>query len=328
MRVLLCRGSGFPCGMIRCLTVLLLFTAAALAGPPVTAKREGSQVIFRAGDREMFRYQAEPAPLPRPDIKEAFRRGGYCHPILTPSGKLISDDFPPNHIHHHGLWWAWTKTDFEGRQPDFWNMGDNKGRVEFVALDDVWEKDGAAGLKARHQFQDLLASPPKTALLETWEIRASTAGEKPLRYVLDFTSTQTCAGEAPLKLPKYHYGGLGFRGHRSWDGAANGQFLTSEGITDRLKGNESRAKWLWTGGMVDGAAAGLTILCHPQNFRFPQPLRLHPTEPFVCFAPQQAGDMEIKPGTPYISRYRLIIADGKPSAEDAEDWWKQYAAGK
>src|SRR5687768_5707565 len=131
------------------LLLLCVLVGNAIAGPAVTAKREGTQVVFRAGDREMFRYQGEPAPLPRADIKEAFLRGGYLHPLLTPSGKLVSDDYPPKHIHHHGVWWAWTKTEFEGRHPDFWNMGDNKGRVEFVALDEVWEKDGAAGLKTR-----------------------------------------------------------------------------------------------------------------------------------------------------------------------------------
>lgn len=71
--------------------------------------------------------------------------------------------------------------------------------------------------------------------------------------------------------------------------------------------------------------AGITVLCHPKNFRAPQPVRLNPTEPFVCFAPQQEGEMEIKPGSPYISRYRLIIADGKPGMETAEAWWKEYA---
>ena len=315
--------------MHRLLTLLLVpvWTQTAAAGPAVTAKREGTQVIFRAGEREMFRYQAEPGPLPRPDIKESFARGGYLYPLLTPSGKAIADDFPPKHIHHHGAWWSWTKTEFEGRHPDFWNMGDKKGRVEFVALDDVWEKDGAAGIKARHQFVDLLASPPKTALLETWEIRATTdeSGKTP-RYLIDFTTTQTCATDAPLKLPKYHYGGIGFRGSRLWDDKVPCEFLTSEGITDRIKGNESHAKWLWTGGPIDGGTAGLTILCHPSNFRFPQPLRLNPTEPFVCFAPQQDGDMEIKPGTPYISRYRLVIADGKPALEQANAWWQEYAA--
>src|SRR6476620_11010848 len=114
--------------MMRTLLLLPLLALSAAAGPAVTAKREGQQIIFRAGDKEMFRYQAEAGPLPRPDIKEAFTRGGYLSPLLTPSGKQISDDFPPKHIHHHGVWWAWTKTEFEGRHPDFWNMGDNKGR--------------------------------------------------------------------------------------------------------------------------------------------------------------------------------------------------------
>ena len=296
-----------------------------MAGESVTATRLGKQVVFRAGKREMFRYQAEPGEFPRPDIKEAFRRGGYIHPILTPSGRLVTDDFPTNHVHHHGLWMPWTKTEFEGRNPDFWNMGEGKGRVEFVALDKVWQKDGAAGLTARHQFVDLLAPQPKTALLETWEVTAtSVEGERP-HFIIDLTSTQTCASDSPLKLPKYHYGGLGFRGNWAWNGETQCEFLTSSGERDRVKGNESRGQWCWMGGTVNGRTAGVTILCHPENYRFPQPMRLHPKEPFFCFAPQQVGDMEIVPGKPYISRYRFIIADDKPETGDAQKWWLAYA---
>jgi Family of unknown function (DUF6807) len=305
--------------------VVFLLPSVPLAGESVTATRVGKQVVFRAGKREMFRYQTEPGEFPRPDIKEAFRRGGYIHPILTPSGRLVTDDFPTNHVHHHGLWLPWTKTEFEGRNPDFWNMGEGKGRVEFVALDKVWQKDGAAGLTARHQFVDLLAPQPKTALLETWEVTAtSVEGERP-HFIIDLTSTQTCASDSPLKLPKYYYGGLGFRGNGAWNGETECEFLTSSGERDRVKGNESRGQWCWIGGTVNGRTAGVTILCHPENYRFPQPMRLHPKEPFFCFAPQQVGDMEIVPGKPYISRYRFIIADDKPETGDAQKWWLAYA---
>jgi hypothetical protein len=300
-------------------------TATARATPEVTARKEGTQIVFRAGDREMFRYQAEPAPLPRPDIRPEFQRGGYLFPLFTPAGAPIADDYPPNHIHHHGVWWAWTKTSFAGTQPDFWNMGDRKGRVEHVAVDRVWNKDGAAGLTARHRFVSLIATPPVTVLEETWEITARVDDDTRPRFVIDFTSTQSCAGPEPLKLPKYHYGGLGFRGRRDWDGAANCEFLTSEGVTDRLQGNTSTARWLWVGGATEKGPAGLTLLSHPDNFRAPQPLRLHPTEPFVCFAPQQAGDMEITPGTRYTSRYRLVLADGRPSHDEIDGWWKEFA---
>ena len=35
-------------------------------------------------------------------------------------------------------------------------------------------------------------------------------------------------------------------------------------------------------GTIDGQEVGITILGHPDNFRAPQPMRLHPTEPFFC----------------------------------------------
>ncbi|GIT77905.1 MAG: hypothetical protein Ct9H300mP32_2870 [Verrucomicrobiota bacterium] len=39
----------------------------------------------------------------------------------------ITDDYPHNHKHHHGIWFPWTNTIFEGRKPDFWNMGNGTG---------------------------------------------------------------------------------------------------------------------------------------------------------------------------------------------------------
>lgn len=312
-------------GLNSALPALGFFTLLApLLAEPVSAKREGQQIIFTAGARELLRYQAEPGELPRPDIKEAFRRGGYLHPIFTPAGRLVTDDYPANHLHHHGVWSPWTKTEFEGRKPDFWNMGAGTGRVEFVAVEEVWSKDGRAGFKARHQFADLLAKPPKIALHETWEIAVSAVEGTPARTIIDLTSTQTCASDAPLKLPKYHYGGLGFRGNWAWNGAAALRTLSSEGETDRTKINEQRGKWCWLGGLVDGQPAGVTILCAPANFRFPQPMRLHPGEPFFCFAPQQLGEMEIAPGSPYVSRYRFIVADGEPTREQADAWWQEW----
>jgi len=297
---------------------------ASAADSAVTAKREGKQVVFRAGEREVLRYQAEPGEFPRSDIKEAFRRGGYLHPIYTPSGKLVTDDFPTNHVHHHGIWMPWTKTEFEGRSPDFWNMGEGKGRVEFSSLGKIQEENGRAKLGAMHRFVDLTVQPPKVALNELWDITVSSASEGKPRYIIDFVSTQVCATDSPLKLPKYHYGGFGFRGNWAWNGGNELSAMTSEGETDRKKINESRVKWGWIGGKVDGQVAGVTILCHPSNFGFPQPVRLHPSEPFFCYAPQQLGDMEIKPGGPYASRYRIIVADGQPSREEADGWWNAW----
>ena len=54
-------------------------------------------------------------------------------------------------------------------------------------------------------------------------------------------------------------------------------------------------------------------------------MRLHPTEPFFCFAPSQLGEWEISPGKPHVSRYRFIVAEGPPDKSELERLWNDYA---
>lgn len=295
---------------------------ATAQGSAVEAKRDGAVVKFALNGKPVLSYQAEAGVLPRPDIKAAYSRGGYISPVFSPSGRLITDDFPPNHIHHHGIWFPWTKTEFEGRHPDFWNMGSETGRVEFVSLDRFFGGAVFGGLAAQHRFVDLSAKPAKTALNEVWSVKIYNAGDK--YWIFDLISTQQCASDSALKLPKYHYGGLGVRGHRDWNGAGKADFLTSEGVRGTAA-DETRGNWCFMGGPVDGQKTGIAVLCHPDNFRAPQPFRAHPSEPFLCLAPSQLGDWEIKPGEKYVSRYRFVVADGAPDANALSRQWNDYA---
>ena len=160
---------------------------------------------------------------------------------------------------------------------------------------------------------------------ETWDVTVlrGGAGSRPY-WSIDLVSTQEAASASPLALPEYHYGGLGFRGRREWDGKDKAYFLTSEG-KDRGHGDGTRARWAHVSGMVDGMRTGIAILDHPSNFRAPQPVRIHPTEPFFCYAPSKLGRWEIQPGTPYVSRYRFIVEDGPPDAAEVERLWNDYA---
>jgi hypothetical protein len=294
----------------------------------VRASREGDMVKISSGGREILHYQGGKTPLP-PGYEQHLHRGGYIHPVYTPGGKLVTDDYPPKHKHHHGIWSPWTKTQFEGRTPDFWNMFQKTGTVEFVRIGAEWSGPVAGGFMADHRMIDLSAKPqPKAAIDETWNVvvyrpvHSEQSGRK--LFVFDFTTTQKCATDSPLVLPKYHYGGLGVRGHREWDGKDNCVFLTSEG-KGRSNGNETTGKWCHVGGKVDGEMTGIAVLCHPENFRFPQPMRLHPDEPFFCYAPSQGGDWSIEPGKPYVARYRFVVADGPADKAEIERLWNDYA---
>jgi Methane oxygenase PmoA len=299
--------------------------AAAAAAALSPFPQDAQSLTFSTAGKDVLRYVGATTLLPE-GYDPAYARGGYIHPVSTPAGRIVTDDYPPNHKHHHGIWFPWTKTEFEGRHPDFWNMGAKTGRVEAVGWPSPFSGPVAQGFTAKHRFIDLTAEPdPKPALNETWRVTlyALPASDKPF-FVFDLVSTQTCASDSPLILPQYYYGGLGFRGNRAWDGKENCFFVTSEGKT-RENGNQTAARWVHMGGKVDGEWAGIAILGHPENFRAPQPVRLHPTEPFACFAPSQAGDWKIEPGKPYVSRYRFVVADGKPDAELIERLWKDYA---
>ncbi len=288
------------------------------------AANENGAVTFTLKGETVFRYNANKTPLP-PNADPIYKRGGYIHPVNTPTGTLITNDYPANHLHHHGIWAAWTNTRFQGRKPDFWNMGDGTGTVEPVALDSAWAGPVMGGFVGRNRYVDLSGDAPVDVLNETWEgqVFAVDNGDIPY-HLFELKVTQTTASDNFLTLPEYRYGGVGFRGHDDWEGTNNAYFLTSEG-KGRLEGHATRARWCHIGGYVDGVFAGVAILGHPDNFRAPQPMRIHPSEPFFNWAPSQAGDFVIRPGQPYVATYRYVVMDGQPDVDLINRLWDDWA---
>lgn len=299
------------------------------AGAGVQVGKAGGQLVLAVNGARQLGYQMDKKALPRPDIEEAYQRAGYLHPVFTPSGRIVSDDYPKQHVHHHGIWVSWTETRFQGRTVDFWNMGKGVGTVEFVALDRTWSGPVHGGFVARHRFVDLQGGPAPVAVLnEVWEVtlyHAGAPGGKAVN-VFDLQLTQAGATSEPLLLPKFHYGGLGYRAPGEWFGAKQASFLTSEGETDRVKANHQKMRWVHVSGAAPGGVAGLAVLGHPANFRAPQPVRVHEKEPYVSFTPSWEGEWRIEPGKPYVARYRFIAADGPPERARLEAFWHAYAS--
>ncbi len=293
----------------------------------VTARREGARLVISAGDRRVLEYQMDASEVPSPDIAEVFRHGAHLNRVTTPAGRVVTGDYPKDHRWHRGIWLAWTDTEFEGRALDFWNMGKDRkltGKVEFASLDESWNGPVHGGFRSRHRLLDMTGAAPKPVLNESWEVTVYAPGGKP-RFIFDLVSTQSCASATPLKLPKYYYGGLGFRGHADWDPVDNFHVLTSDGETNREKANEARVPWIHLGGRTGGELCGIAILCHPDNFRAPQPVRVNPKNPQTCHAPSAVGDWEITPGKPLVSRFRFVVSDGPPDKAELDRLWNDFA---
>lgn len=293
----------------------------------VTIDRDRRSLSVSVDDEPVLRYWTDERPLPRAELDSIFLRGGYLHPVRTPSGRTVTGDYAAGHPHHHGIWSAWTKTEFRGRTPDFWNMQHGTGAVVPMALDSTWTGPVHAGLYARHRYVDHSTAEPVTALYEQWKLRVydASSGATAVSYRLfDLTVTQTTASSSPLGLPTYHYGGVAVRGPDEWSGPDSGHFLTSA-RKDRSNGNETRARWTYIGGEVENERAGVVMLSHPDNFRAPQPVRIHPEMPYFTFAPSQLGHWSIRPGEPYTARYRFVAFDGAPDPDALDRLWEDYA---
>jgi hypothetical protein len=294
------------------------------ADPPadaVTTGREGDGVKVALGPSPVLRYQMA-GKLPA-GIEPKYLRGGYLYPFFTPSGVLVTNDYPSDHHNAHGIWSAWAPVAFEGHEVNFWAMGEGTGKGDFEALVGTWNGPVHGGFRSRQVQVSLAVNPPKTALREQWTVTVYKTHDGAAPYfVFDLDSIQETATMSPVMVHPHIYGGFAFRGHAQW--LHDFRALTSEGKT-LADGDGSTARWCFIGGDVDGKPVGYAVLGHPGNFRAPQPLRINPQDPFFSFAPAKAGAFDLVAGKPYVSHFRIITADGPADAKLFERQWNDYA---
>jgi hypothetical protein len=336
-------------GMVFCLGTVASLAADDRGETGVRCLETEAAILVKVGGKPVLQYHKRPRESPE-GIDPIYRRSGHIHPVFTPDGHELTGDFPADHPHQHGLFFAWRMAEFEGREISFWDQLSRTGRVSHSEVVSTANGADSAKFIVRQSLEDLTPpGGPRPILTETWTVTVYNRGADV--FVFDIESEQRCAGESPVTIPQYSYGGLAVRGNEQWfhpqaqtaynewerqlrtDPAAprpalevmRHDFLTSEG-KHQYEGNHSRPRWVDLHGPIDGRMAGLAILCHPGNFRAPQPVRLHPSKPYFCFSPMVESGFEIDPGRPFASRYRFLVHRGTPQPSKIEAEWKRFAA--
>jgi hypothetical protein len=296
----------------------------AIVGP-IVARARFDGVDLSIDGRPVAVYQTQPAMPLVGDAGPGVGRGGYLHPLRTPAGHVVTDDDAPGHPEQRGLWSAWGETRVEGRTPDFWHIARGTGAVEFEGVLEAWSGPIVAGFRARHRAVDRTVRPPLTAETETWDVRLPALGYVgPRHHVVDLTIRHEVVLARPIVVAAAAYGGLGLRGPRAWTGGTGMAVITSEGRTRRTS-SRSRARWVAIAGLVGGVNAGVAILDHPDNLRHPQPLFVDASQPFVGYAPMQAGPITLTLDRDLVLRYRIVAFDGFPDRAWLERLWQAYA---
>jgi hypothetical protein len=57
-------------------------------------------------------------------------RSTYVHPLYGLDGEVLTDDFPKDHYHHRGLFWAWPHIKTGGKEYDLWLLKGVEQRFE------------------------------------------------------------------------------------------------------------------------------------------------------------------------------------------------------
>jgi hypothetical protein len=297
----------------------------------VRVEDDGENVWIRVGDTPVLAYRYAIQPVP-PGVDTLFRRGGFIHPLYSPQGEVLTRIQPPDHYHHYGIWNPWTHTEFDGRGVDFWNIGGGQGTVRPVQVLQLHSGTVSGSFEALLDHVVFETPNAETiALNERWKVRVWNLDPRRSVWLIDFASTLSPL-DKPLAITAYRYQGFSLRATGKWDDST-ATIVTSEGF-DKSNANATRARWIDVNGVSGSEAgtSGVVFLTHPDNFNYPEHLRIWPTgsnqgreNVFVNFNPAQDRDWELMPGSSYMLRYRMVVYDGKIEPDVAERYQRDFA---
>ena len=123
-------------------------------------KTDDEKTTIYAGDRPVLTY-VHRVTLPPEGIDPLYKRSAYIHPLWSPGGERLTRIQPPDHYHHYGIWNPWTRTHFQDRNVDFWNLVAAEGTVRFAQY-----LRAAYAERCRVRISSVTCSMPIPSILE------------------------------------------------------------------------------------------------------------------------------------------------------------------
>lgn len=308
------------------LSALSCLFSCCLAAAPLSLQEDADTITIMGPSAPVLTYHKAEMPPPEGST-DLYRRNGFIHPLHAPNGDVVTSIHAPDHIHHMGVWHAWVRTKWNGRDLDFWNLRAGKAKVRFVGVLAREESAGSAGFTVRQQQVALAKDglPEVVILEETFTVSAQVLGDA---HVVDYTVVQTNISDHALEMPAYRYGGgIAFRAPEKW-GEDNDSYITSTGL-DRTEGHATRGDWVIMHGPTESGESSVVIMGHPENHDAPQRMRIWPDEGkhvFFNYVPAQEHDWQIEPGEIITLRYRLLVFAEAVGAAEVGPHWENYAA--
>ena len=281
--------------LIGLLAVVLPVAADAFRFGDVTDKSLG----LWEGDKPVFVYNH--GVISRTNVPADRARSSYVHPLYGLDGELLTDDFPRDHYHHRGLFWAWPHVTSGTNEVDLWML--NGVRHEF----ERWLKREASETAAILGVQNhWLIGDRKIVREEVWfRVMPTHVNGRAIDVELIWTPL-----DEPLTLrgaEEKSYGGLTLR---------FGPHKTPPSITvpDGVTTNDlsvTRLAWADFSAIFRGATSpsGVTIFIAPTHPNFP-PEWLTRHYGVLCVGWPGVKAQTFQPGESIRCRYRVWVHRG------------------
>ena len=252
-------------------------------------------------------------------------RSNYFHPLYDLDGNVVTEDFPKDHIHHRGIFWAWHQVRIAGKTvQDQWVNRDSFWNVQDARID----TDGSSAW---------------LALRVAWESPLFTDGQGRRRpFVEERSVTRVHQAEGAIRRIDFHqrltalvdgveiggsddpkgYGGFSYRVVMPPDI----RFTGAQGVVTPIENAVGASPWMDVSGSYGPSGkSGLAVLTHPTTTGFPQPwiLRARASMQNAVYPGRQPT--AIPRDRPVILRYRVVLHRGELAAAAIERLQAEYA---
>ncbi|MHC4329052.1 MAG: DUF6807 family protein [Planctomycetota bacterium] len=288
---------------------------------PISISETDQGFVIAEGREKVMVYQRKHKSL---DGK--YTRANYIHPLYGLDGEVLTEDFPRDHPHHRGVFWAWHQ---------LW-LSDMKLGDPWATIDSRWDVYQAKILTTDSQSRALQVhvhwkSPLRTdstgkqvpLVKETTTIRVHCAKDDMRK--IDFR-IELLALEPYMRLGGSEdakgYGGFSTRIPLPKDLA----FTGTDGPVEPTTLQVEAGPWLDFSGDLGktGKTSGLAILCHSSNPGYPQRWILRRKGSCQNAAWPGRDPVPLSREKPLVLRYRLIIHRGNVTYVDLDKLQAEY----
>lgn len=292
------------------LLFFVLFCNGLLWGQ-LTMKKQSDGIKIVDGSSNVLFYQMKPL-----NKDGAYERCNYIHPLWGLNGKILTEDFPADHLHHRGVFWAWHQVWIgDKRIGDPWEIKDFEQEIteiEFIKDPDetVWLKSEVLWSSGKWKKN----GEQKPYMRENVSIHVHKRGVKYRR--IDF-EIRLLALEENLRLggseDEKGYSGFSVRMILPDDVQFSGE---SGNIKPEVNAVESEGFVNISGSMGKGnGKAGIAIIDNKNNPDYPQNLILREKNSMQNMAWPGSEPVALSTTKPLVLKYSLIVYSGKMKAK-------------